>query len=162
MTISALRLMWMTELIAMKNKIVFSLIFFLCSCADKETGYLFYDNISAVQRDERIYPLTLLKTNKRIDVLMVIDNSGSMRTIHNNVIVNAELFFKQFALRKKVEWKLGIISTDRKQKPFLGFELDFSSKLIHNKKSFNMAVQIFQDAVDNLGTNGSDKELVFL
>ena len=145
----------------MKRQSIIFLIFFLAACGDTGTGYLYYDNTPVQEKDERLYPLTLLKADKKIDVLLVVDNSGSMFPIHENVMTNASLFFEQFSLKKYVDWKLGIISTDRRQKPFLGFKSDFDAKLIHNSASFQMTVKTFREAVAELGTKGDTQELVF-
>ncbi len=147
----------------MKNKRLFFLVLFLYSCIGGKTEYLFHDTIPVQEQDDRIYPLSLLKVSKKIDVLLVIDNSGSMQGIQNNVITNASLFFEQFAIRRYVDWKLGLVSTDRAETPYLGFETSFDSSLIdpRDPNSFNRTVETFRGAVSRLGTNGSFNEYVF-
>ncbi len=150
-----------------KNKLwplfVFLLAFGLFDCGKKKTGYLFHDVVPLQEVDDRIYPLSYLNTDKRIDVLMVIDNSGSMQTIHNNVITNAELFFQEFVNRKYVDWKLGIVSTSVRDKPYLGFDRPFNSSLIdtNDPTTLTRTIQTFSSAVRALGTNGDPYEYVF-
>ncbi len=151
-----------------KNKlwaIVHALFLLLCylSCGDKQTAYLYHDVLPLQEADDRIYPLSYLNTDKRIDVLMVIDNSGSMQNIQNNVITNADVFFEQFAKRQFIDWKLGIVSTSSAESPYLGFNRPFSSSLIdpNDPVTFAKAIQTFGEAVRRLGTRGDHAEYVF-
>ena len=149
-----------------KNRFWPLILFFtfgILGCGDKKTNYLYHDVVPLEERDDRIYPLSYLNTDKKIDVLMVIDNSGSMQPIHNNVITNAELFFQQFVSRKFVDWKLGIVSTSRSDTPYLGFDKPFNSSLIDpdDPASLTKAIQTFSSAVRALGVNGEAYEYVF-
>ena len=151
-----------------KNKywiFLFLLLFLsgLSSCGDKKTNYLYHDVLPLEEKDNSIYPLSYLNTDKRIDVLMVMDNSQSMENIHNNVIANAELFFEQFVGREYVDWKLGIVSTNVSDAPYLGFDRPFSSSLIDpdDPASLAKAIHTFSAAIRKLGINGSTYEYVF-
>lgn len=138
-------------------------ILLLSSCLKKETQYL-HHNISPLrQRDNRVYPLSLLQVNNAIDVVLVIDNSGSMRPIQDNVIQNSKLFFKQFAKEAYVDWKVGIVSTDKTEDPFLGFKASFDSSMIDpdDAGSFDRVITQFQSAVSDLGVNGAANEYTF-
>lgn len=142
--------------------IQFLFLLFLSGC-NGETAYLFYEDLPVQELDDRIYPLSLLQVDKGIDVILVIDNSGSMAGIQNNVIRNAKLFFEQFAKQQYVNWKLGIISTDESENPYLGFNRSFDSSLIDPRDplSFDRVVNTFQEAVGRLGTSGSASEYTF-
>ena len=150
-----------------KNKFLLKFLstLFLCltSGCEGDTAYLFYEDLPMQQSDDRIYPLSLIKADKGIDVVLVIDNSGSMLGIQNNVIKNAKLFFEKFAKQQFVNWKLGIISTDQAENPYLGFEASFDSSLINSgdPASFDRTVRLFQEAVSDLGTSGSPTEYTF-
>jgi hypothetical protein len=138
----------------------------LTGCNSDEPTFLNYvtpEPIPIQEVDNRVYPLSLLQLDKGIDVLLVIDNSGSMGPIQDNVIKNAKLFFEQFAKQAYVNWKIGIISTDENQDPFLGFATSFDSSMVkpNDPASFNRVVQQFQDAVGRLGTSGSASEYTF-
>lgn len=135
----------------------------LSGCMGSDTAYLFHDILPVQEEDDRVYPLSLLQVDKGIDVILVIDNSGSMMGIQNNVIKNAKLFFEQFAKQQYVNWKIGIVSTDQRERPYLGFEQSFDSSLIDPRDpgSFNRVVNQFQEAVGRLGTNGSASEYTF-
>lgn len=134
----------------------------LVSCKP-ETKYAFYDNIPKLEEDKRIYPLSLLEVDKNIDVLIVIDNSGSMMSIQQNVIKNSKVFLEQFAKQPYINWKIGLISTDKAEAPYLGFDSSFDWTLIdfRDPTSFDKTVRIFQDAVSEFGTNGDASEYVF-
>ncbi len=146
----------------MKLRFLFLLVLFALSCS-KDTKYAYYQNLPAIEVDKRIYPLSLLENDKNIDVLMVIDNSGSMNSIQQGVIRNSRIFLEQFAKQPYINWKIGIITTDRSQAPFLGFANPFDWTLIdpRDPTSFDRTVAQFQDVVSSLGTNGDSSEYIF-
>jgi hypothetical protein len=143
--------------------LLMTLSLILVSCNSDEPSYLFQQVAPQVEQDKRIYPLSLITMDKNIDILFVIDNSFSMNDIQQSVVRNSEIFFKQFASQGFINWKIGIVSTDDSEAPYLGFTQSFDSKLIkaNDPNSFNTAVRTFQDAVSALGVNGSGWEFVF-
>ncbi len=126
--------------------------------------YVHYETLPEEQQDSRVYPLSLLQLDKKIDVIMVIDNSGSMSSIQRNVATNAALFFNEFAKASYVDWKIGLLSTDWTEEPYLGFGRSFDSSLITDSdpNSFGNVVAEFQTAVGKLGINGSATEATFV
>lgn len=90
----------------------------------------------------------------QIDILWVIDNSGSMGKHQNNVIANAELFINEFVKKSKVHWRMGLISSTLHQSPFLGFKNVFEA-------DSSKTVETFQAGVKALGLNGSGNEQLF-
>ncbi|GEM_PF-1554723 len=151
----------------MKNRLYQSLLLLglslLPSCGGKDPAYLYVsDPLPIQERDERFYPMDLLKLDT-VDVVMIIDNSGSMGSIQDNIKANASLFFTEFAKQDYLKWKLGVISTDQNQEPFLGFAKPFDSEQIlsYDPTSFDLAVRKFQSAIDDLGTSGSASEYSF-
>jgi hypothetical protein len=145
----------------MKLKYFFLLVV-LFSCVG-ETQYLTYQNLPIQERDDRIYPLSLLEVDKNIDILFVIDNSGSMYSIQQNVIQNSRIFMEQFAKQAYINWKIGLVSTDKSENPYLGFDSSFDFSLIDSRDptSFDRTVGVFQEAVSELGIYGDGYELVF-
>jgi hypothetical protein len=91
----------------MKVSLLLFILLFVLSCS-KQSHYAYYSNISPQEVDKRIYPLSLLENDKNIDVLMVIDNSGSMASIQQNIIRNARIFMEQFAKQPYINWKIGL------------------------------------------------------
>ncbi|MBY0470501.1 VWA domain-containing protein [bacterium] len=93
----------------------------------------------------------------QLDIVWVIDNSPSMQTYQNQVIDNTALFLKEFTKKhKQLDWRMGLISTDLRNEPFIGFEkndrLDSTTSNNENR---------FKEAVAKLGTNGDANERMF-
>jgi hypothetical protein len=92
----------------------------------------------------------------KLDVLWVIDNSGSMSDHQKAVIANTKEFMDAFTTKKHLDWKMGLVSTHTGDQPFIGFNttdaLDKTSK---------DPVGDFQKAVARLGLNKGCPELVF-
>jgi len=102
-------------------------------------------------------------TYKNVDILFVIDNSGSMEPIQQNIIKNVNSVMKQLAQSPYLNWKIGVISTDKSDNPYLGFETPFDWSIIEYRdpNSINVAMNIFKDALSQLGTGGDASEYVF-
>lgn len=140
--------------------ILFSVIFTSC---DKDSKYLYQYDPEPVKKEEKSIPIKTLAVDGNIDILWVIDNSGSMQAIQNNIIANARIFMEQFVLEKHINWKMGIVSTDKSESPYLGFDSSFDRSLVdfNDPQSIGATVVKFQDAVRDLGTSGDASELVF-
>ena len=104
---------------------------------------------------DRSFPVKEVKGSSKVDIVWVIDNSGSMGEYQNQVISNANAFMQDF-IKQKLDWKMGLISTDESDLPYAGFAR--SPKL---DSSVTNAVDVFADAVDRLGTSGSAVEETF-
>ena len=154
----------------MKLLLIFVSLLIIASCS-KNTDYLVFEEPRpepippvAIEEDVRRFKLDrFLKDSNKIDILFVIDNSGSMSSIQENVASNAEVFMRQFALNSLLDWKIGIVSTDSTEAPYLGFKTPFSSKLVDiaDPLTFDRVVSTFASTVRSLGTNGSASEYVF-
>lgn len=143
-------------------------ILFTFSCEKKDTEYFFQNDPPERQANNddqgtNLYRLKHLGLDANVDVLFVVDNSGSMYTIQSNIIENSKLFMEQFIQERHLDWKLGVISTDKDDKPYLGFDRLFGSKAIDYNipSSIDGAVTEFQTAIRNLGTNGDASEYIF-
>jgi hypothetical protein len=152
----------------MKLLVLFILCFNLFSCTEKESDYVyFYDpdptRTNQQSGDGNIYPLKHLGLDAKVDVLFVVDNSGSMSSIQRNIVKNADLFMNEFIMQRHINWKLGIVSTDQRQDPFLGFDSLYGSDIFdyNDPSSIRDGVQVFRDAIDSLGTNGDASEYIF-
>ena len=88
-----------------------------------------------------------MEGNSAVDILWTIDNSGSMGDHQRDVIANANSFISQFTQSTALEWRMGLVSTDTQDEPYVGLipgtELNY---LTPN------AVTKFQQAVRRLGT----------
>lgn len=91
-----------------------------------------------------------------LDILWVIDNSGSMGAYQAAVKSNVQNFVVQLSAKAGLSWKMGILSTDFRNAPFLG---------LSGAPSFTSAnssqLSVFTSAVDRLGINGSGVEQTF-
>ncbi|MBU6376246.1 MAG: hypothetical protein KGQ59_09645, partial [Bdellovibrionales bacterium] len=124
----------------------------LMSCNDG--GYLYYSKPVPSKRVEVPHKLKQLQGNSVVDIIWVIDNSGSMGAHQQNVISNTALFMSQFVRSGNVlDWKMGLLSTDKGDNPYVGFlpGQELTSTTPNN-------VSVFQSAVRRLGTEGSYEE----
>lgn len=151
----------------MKLLFVYILSIFLVSC-EKPADYVYhYDpepsRDNSESGDGNIYRLKHLGLDAKVDVLFVVDNSGSMYTIQNNIVKNADLFMNEFIMQRHINWKLGVVSTDSDEPPYLGFDSLYGSDIFdyNDPTSIRDGVQIFADAIYSLGTSGSASEYIF-
>lgn len=137
----------------MKKILTFSLLTIMFFSCGKKEDYVYFDNPPPIRVSKKAYPVISL-AEKSVDVLWVIDNSGSMAGIQNNIKVNSKLFMQDFIKDKFLNWKMGLISTDLSEDPYVGFRtpLDLTTK---------DPVTVFSNAVASLGTNGAYDEYVF-
>lgn len=100
---------------------------------------------------------------QKMDVLFVVDNSGSMGATQQNIVKNTKIFLEQFALQPYLDWKIGLISTDIADAPYLGFDTSFeaSNYDFRDPQTINYITDLFQASIERLGTYGSGSEYVF-
>ncbi len=96
---------------------------------------------------------------KKADIIFVVDNSGSMSAIQDKIIKSSAQFLNTLNSRAKLDWKIGVISTDQSDVPYLGFASEFSSASIG--PNIDVANQVFGQAIRDLGVNGDYQELSF-
>lgn len=136
----------------MINKIlIFTLLTTVIGCKKTEE-FVHFDDPPRIENTDQLR--TLLRDDLQIDILFVVDNSGSMGSIQKNIVRNAALFMEEFTQNNIMDWRMGVMSTDRRQAPFLGFSTYFTKNTVD-------PVTTFQDAVDSLGTDGDASEYVF-
>ncbi|MBY0469926.1 hypothetical protein K2X30_02080 [bacterium] len=91
-----------------------------------------------------------------VDVLWVIDNSASMGPYQKNIQDNLERFMAAFIKKNAdVSWRMGLLSTDTREEPYIGFGL----KPL-DSHSRNPTLD-FAEAVFRLGEGGDDNEKMF-
>lgn len=135
------------------------LLFIALSCSllvscNKDAGFVYKDNRPEREFFNATFSIHEIDSRNKVDILWVIDNSGSMYDIQANIVKNAELFMKEFVKSNYIDWKMGLLSTSLDEKPYLGFDVPFN-------KSTPDPVTVFKNAVGRLGTNGDSEELVF-
>jgi len=90
----------------------------------------------------------------KADILLVVDNSMSMKEIQTTLKNNINTYFQQLNSIYNFDWKLGVISTSKGETPYLGFEKVFDSQT-ENK------VELFKEAIDKMGINGDYREVSY-
>jgi hypothetical protein len=105
---------------------------------------------------EAVHKLKELQGETQVDILWVIDNSGSMDSYQKDLIKNADTFITDFVSKGGLEWKMGILSSSLREPPYIGFTT--STPLQWNTPD---NVNLFKNAVKSLGTNGDVTERFF-
>jgi len=132
-------------------------LFFVISCA-KDSNFLHHYEPVKSQKIQLTQQIKELHTsnNGEVDILWVIDNSASMGPHQQNLIRNAQAFMDEFSRTTALKWRMGMVSTDTRDAPFLGIGqrgvFDFHSPNPTNE---------LQDAIYDLGTSGSGYEKTF-
>jgi hypothetical protein len=101
--------------------------------------------------------LAFSSEKKKVDIMLVVDNSGSMFRIHEKVKKDIKHFFKVLNNVDEIDWRLTMISTDINDAPYL----HLYSPNTKGGDSEKAALKIFSDAVDLLGTDGNPYEKSF-
>lgn len=131
--------------------LLFVILFTACEKGDE---FVYYDDPPFRENYSQVF--NVLVQDRKVDILWVIDNSGSMYQIQSNIEKNTALFMQAFKENVDIEWKMGLVSTDKGQSPFIGF----IPGRPFDQTSLD-PVSEFQNAVSKLGTNGSASEYVF-
>ena len=95
---------------------------------------------------------------KKLDVIFVVDNSGSMYEIQQRFARSLTPFLSILRNHsEKIDWKVGLISTSDNEEPYLGFQNELSADSFGGD-SYQQDIS-FYNAVFSLGTNGSATEM---
>jgi len=125
------------------------------SCG-RGTDFIFHQVDEPSQKNEYTHPLKALEGNNKVDILFVVDNSMSMGTHQANLEKNAAIFVNEFVNFSRLDWRIGMVSTDKKDEPFIGLK---AGDLLD--KTRKKPVEAFQDAVSALGIKGIGIEMSF-
>lgn len=138
----------------MKKTFNFGVLFllFFISCKGEE-NYLIHDVPTEQPRTDKTVDVRSFM-EPTVDILFVVDNSGSMGDIQQNIVSNAKIFMEEFMKTNFLKWRMGVVSTDKDDVPYLGFDQAFDEKTPN-------PVQVFSDAIGSLGVYGSGWEYVF-
>lgn len=126
--------------------------FSLSSCNE---GFLYYNELREKGKIDKDVAIKTIVSSSQLDILWIIDNSGSMGSHQQRVIDNTTTFMQLF-FDKRLNWKMGLLSTSDYQTPYIGFTPD---KPLNS--TMPDAVAKFQAAVRALGTSGSSTEKTF-
>ncbi len=105
-----------------------------------------------------------------VDILFVVDSSGSMGSHQANLIQNIDLFTNVFLLNSKIDYHIGVLTTDMCDKPdpvfptppakYCGGELVSQGKLTFITRKTPRASDVLKQNL-RVGTSGSGNEMVF-
>ncbi len=143
----------------MKILLLLTYIFSFSGC-NKADDYVYLNTPPRQEKRDDVLKVRTLLRNAEIDIVWVVDNSGSMSTIQNNIIANSSLFMESFVKNNFMKWRMAVVSTDSNQPPFLGMPYNSTDPQYFDNNSLD-PVPTFSQAIRNLGTNGSASEYVF-
>lgn len=136
----------------MNRLLLVSMVLLLGSCGKE--NYIYLRRQAAKTNQE--FRVKEMKGSSAVDIIWVIDNSGSMDSYQQDVVANANAFMQDF-IKKQLNWKMGVISTDSSDAPYAGF--NGSTQL---DATIVDPVNTFIRVVNKLGTNGSGSEETFV
>ncbi|MEK6705623.1 MAG: vWA domain-containing protein [Bdellovibrionota bacterium] len=122
----------------------------------RQTDFLYYVNQQPPPNFSFTHKIKEMQGQSMVDILWVVDNSGSMGTYQQQVINNADMFIREFTKKTVLDWRIGLISTDKSDMPYIGLATgDTLDKFVKDP------ISAFQGAVARLGTDGSYMEQTF-
>ena len=102
--------------------------------------------------------------NNQVDILMVIDDSGSMQEKQQNIVKNMDLFLQAMQNTRDLDFHIGVITTTLKQNE-VGSSGAWGGHLVANPTVIDRNTPNFSDTLRNhimVGTSGSGTEQHFL
>lgn len=110
-----------------------------------------------VKEDYTEKPADFTVFNPKVDILFVIDDSGSMDSAQKNLSRNAYLFADAMSKSSILDYHIGVLTTDMQSYSRSGRLV--GSPLFVSKTTPNMVNQLAKSMV--VGTNGSAEEIMF-
>jgi hypothetical protein len=126
-------------------------LLFAAACG-KHDDYLYYLGQKAADTHLAV-SVKEIHSAGAIDILWIIDNSPSMGAHQQAVIQNTNQFMHAF-VQNRISWKMGLISTDISDQPYIGFSTPFDYTNTTPEATFGVAV-------NSLGLGGSGTERTF-
>lgn len=130
----------------------------LLGCHDNDL--LYYYTPQAEPQVQITKSLSEIIRGGSLDIVWVIDNSGSMNTYQQEVIKNTDLFMNEFTKISGIDWKMGLLSSDSdsytRKNPYIGFKPNEPLN-----STMPNAIKLFKAAVNSLGVFGSGTETFF-
>ncbi len=129
--------------------------FVLIACG-RNTRFVTHLVTKDSQVNQAVHPLKQLEGERKVDILWVVDNSGSMMEHQQNLAANLNTFTAEFQAKGGLEWRFGLLSTSEMDDSIVGMDahslLDWTTP---------QGLERFRVAVEKLGTNGSGEEQAF-
>jgi hypothetical protein len=128
---------------------------FALSCG-RSTNFIYHQTEEIKYGHEYDHNLKELQGSNKVDILFVIDNSGSMPPHNANLAKNAGKFMDEFVKSSRLDWRVGMVSSDENQPAFL----PLSGPDILDKTAKD-PVNTFKAAVAKLSSAGGGGETPF-
>jgi hypothetical protein len=150
----------------MNKKLLLGVIFsglLFTSCSPESTSLY----LPGVQKlDQQVEDPNAVYFDPRVDILFVVDNSGSMSGHQNNLIRNVDLFTNAFLQNKILDYNIGVLTTSMCDgfggggSRYCGGELVANGGYRYVNRQTPNASFVLKANLD-LGTDGSATEMVF-
>lgn len=119
----------------------------------RDTDFLTHQPKEIILAHRYDHPLRELQGTNKVDILFVVDNSGSMGVHQANLNKNAKVFIDKFVVGNRMDWRIGVLSADPANPPYVGMP---PNDLLD--RTLRDPVTVFQTAVSKLGTSGSAEQ----
>lgn len=146
----------------MKNQIAFLVVSAAVFSGCHDNDLLYHYTPQPESQVQMTTSLSEIIRGGALDIVWVIDNSGSMGDYQKEVINNTDLFMSEFTKVSGIDWKMGLLSSDDQgsyyagKNPYIGFKPNepLNSSMLN-------AVSLFKNSVKSLGISGSGQEMFF-
>lgn len=140
--------------------LIVSALTILSACSPKSSSLY----LPAVQKmDQQVEDPNAVYFDPQVDILFVVDSSGSMQTHQSNLISNIDLFINAFLKNSILDYNVGVVTTDmctKSTEKYCGGELVASGGLpFVNRKTVNASAILRTNL--KVGINGSGTEMMF-
>ncbi len=139
-------------------------ILLVAACSPKSDSL--YLPPAVKQQDLQVEDPNAVYFDPSIDILFVVDNSGSMQAHQNNLIKNIDLFTNEFLKNSILDYNIGVLTTDMcdyrrpKYGTYCGGELVANGGYSFVNRKTPNASQVLKMNLD-LGIDGSGTEALF-
>lgn len=126
------------------------------SCSEKSSYLLRIPDPAAAVSEKGMEPQDLTFT-PTVDILFVVDDSGSMSTHQTNLVRNMQLFIDALKQNQELDYHIGVVSTDMRDPERSG---RLQGKVPFVTANMSNGLDILRESL-RVGTSGSTTELSF-
>lgn len=137
-----------------------SAVIALAACSPEATK----QTVKAYLPEEKIVEDNTQIFDPTVDILFVVDNSGSMSSHQNNLANNIALFTSTFTKNSILDYNIGVVTTDMNSTSWNGGGVDCCGKLYGNVRVVNKNTPDINRTLGRnflVGTNGDYQEKSF-
>ncbi len=139
----------------MKHLPLFAFFVFIMLVGCKKDEYLYYSIPPQAAIVNKTHRVKEAQSASKVDIVWVIDNSGSMGDHQDNLRTNSDIFIQNFSQSAGISWTISLLSTSLSEDPYLGFggpDLNWMTP---------DPVAVFQRVIRRLGVSGDGRERSF-